>query len=130
MSPSAVSSGLSPSLTSTLKMAAVCLASGQSLLYLWAQLAPHPKCLAHAQLCWERVPGTPQHKKDRTGESRDPRIWSYYRDSGAERGKRDGVTEKEPPPPPARVEARDKASSSRLTVGQMGMCPSPSFTAF
>lgn len=45
MSPSAVSSGLSPSLTSTLKMAAVCLASGQSLLYLWAQLAAHPKCL-------------------------------------------------------------------------------------
>lgn len=31
MSPSALSSGLSPSLTSTLKMSAVCLASGQSL---------------------------------------------------------------------------------------------------
>ena len=54
-------------------MAGVFLASGQSLLCFWVYLAPFPQYPGprSALLGRDRLM---QHRKDRTGENRDPRV--------------------------------------------------------
>lgn len=91
---------LPPSPHTTQKMAGVCLASCQSLLYFWVRLAPYPKYSGPCSALLGEMGCCPWELSNQKGQNwrqKGPRGCLDYRNSWRERGKRDGETMSSPP---------------------------------